>query len=78
VKTYHGASLSRNPLRPAEIVGIVEQVGTEHTLRLSNVGELNAIPITVTTSTEARRYGKNNHSRKGATATGRFDFPITR
>ena len=35
----------RDPARPAEIVGIVEEVGTEHTQRFGNVEELSAILI---------------------------------
>ena len=67
METYVVRVYRRNPARPAEIVGIVERVGTEHTLRFSNVEELNAILTKVTTPTEARRYGKNKRSRKGAT-----------
>ncbi len=64
METYVVRIYRRNPSLPAEIVGIVEHVGTERTLRFSNVGELNAILTTVTTPTEARRYGKNKRSRK--------------
>ncbi len=35
----------RDPTRPDEVVGIVEQVGTERTTRFSNVEELSAILI---------------------------------
>jgi len=35
----------RDPAQPGEIVGIVEQVGTERTLRFSNAEELKAILI---------------------------------
>ena len=67
METYVVRVYRRNPARPAEIVGIVEWVGTEHTLHFSNVEELNAILTTSDNTTEARRYGKNKRSRKGAT-----------
>jgi len=70
METYVVRVYRRNSSRPAEIVGIVEQVGTERTLRFSNVEELNAILTTVTTPTEARPYEKDKRSRKGATQRG--------
>lgn len=64
METYVVRVYRRDPARPCQIVGIVEQVGTEHALRFSNVEKLNAILTTVTTATEARPYGKNKRSRK--------------
>ena len=43
METYVVRIYRRNPARPDEIVGIVERVGTEHTVRFSNVEELNTI-----------------------------------
>lgn len=57
----------RDPARPAEIVGVVEQVGTERTLRFSNVEELNAILTSAATPTGARRHRGNKRSRKAET-----------
>jgi hypothetical protein len=45
METYVVRVYRRDPARPAEIVGVVEQVGAEHTERFSNVGELSAILI---------------------------------
>ncbi len=49
METYVVRVYRRNSSRPAEIVGIVEQVGTKHTRRFSDVGELIVILTTVTT-----------------------------
>ncbi|HLQ25931.1 MAG TPA: hypothetical protein VK138_08595 [Acidiferrobacterales bacterium] len=45
METYVVWVYRRDPTRPNEIVGIVEQVGAEHTLRFSNAEELRAILI---------------------------------
>jgi len=55
----------RDPVRPGEIVGIVEQVGTEHTLRFRNAEELNAILIAQGKhQPNGGRTGKRNNSAK--------------
>ncbi len=43
METYVVRVYRRDPTRPKEIVGIVEQVGTEHPLRFGNIEELSAI-----------------------------------
>ena len=43
METYVVRVYRRDPARPDEIVGIVERVGTERTVRFSNVEELNTI-----------------------------------
>jgi len=45
METYVVRVYRRDPTRPDEVVGIVEQVGTERTTRFSNVEELSAILI---------------------------------
>jgi len=45
METYVVRVYRRDPSRPDEVVGIVEQVGTEHTTRFSNIEELSAILI---------------------------------
>ena len=43
METYVVRVYRRDPARPGEIVGIVEEVGMEHTQNFHNVDELNTI-----------------------------------
>jgi len=65
METYVVRVYRRDPARPGEIVGIVEQVGTERTLRFSNVEELRAILLRQEEyQPEGGRTGKRNNSAK--------------
>ncbi len=65
METYIVRVYRRDPAQPGEIVGIVEQVGAEHTLRFSNVEELRAI-LTAQGKHQPQggRMGKRNNSAK--------------
>ncbi len=65
METYVVRIYRRDPARPGKIVGIVEHVGTEHTLRFSNAEELSAI-LTAQGKHQPQggRMGKRNNSAK--------------
>ncbi len=65
METYVVRVYRRDPARPTEIVGIVEPVGAEHTLRFSNAEELSAILIRQEGfQPKGGRTGKRNNSAK--------------